>query len=171
MVLFCMFHGYLHHVLHTTIYRRCLIPNLERVLNAPINLYFDMTPQSLLERRFHSDMHHVGHAFGCFNWAIEIVFGTMYTLAVAMYTIPSIIFFIIFVMIFSTHMQKRQQFTKKRMKGIGERTGVPRQRTFNEAVTGSTIIRINEKEKDYNFKTWELIDRCETFHLYHRYLW
>ena len=163
MVLFCMFHGYLHHLVYTTLYRNSLVPNLRRVLNAPVNLYFDMTPQALLERRFHSDVHHVGHAFGCVNWCVEIVFGAIYTLGVAMYTIPSIIFFIIFVMMFSTRMQKRRSFTTGRMKGLGEKVNVPKDRTFNEAVTGSTIIRINEKEKDYNIKTFELIDRSETF--------
>lgn len=148
-----------------------MIPNLRRILNAPVNLYFDMTPQSLLERRFNEDVHHVNHSFGCLNWAIEIVSGAIYTLIVAMWTIPSIIFFVLYVMIFSTRMQKRQKFTKTRMKGLGEKTGVPLHRTFNEAITGSTIIRINEKQQDYNIKTFELIDRSETHGLYHRYLW
>jgi uncharacterized membrane protein len=139
-----------------------MLPNLKRVLNAPVNLYFDMTPQSLLERRFNEDVHHVNHSFGCLNWAIEVVSGATYTLMVAMWTIPSIIFFVMFVMIFASRMQSRQKFTKTRMKGLGEKADVPKHRTFNEAITGSTIIRINEKQEDYSIKTFELIDKSET---------
>lgn len=44
--------------------------------------------------------------------------------------------------------------------------GVPVGRTINAAVSGSTMIRCYEKSETYALKTSEVIDTCETFHMY-----
>jgi len=140
---FWLTHSIMYYCISESTYRKIVTPTLKTVMNAPVNLYFDMTPLSLLERRFNDDMHHVRHCFGTYNWLVHIVMNTIFTLSVAMYTIPSIIFFVIAVVVISIRFQRRQIFTKSRMKGLGEKTGIPKHRTFNEAVTGSTIIRVN----------------------------
>jgi len=102
---------------------------------------------------------------------LHTIVGTLTTIAIAMYTIPCIIFFVILVVLISLHYQKRQFFVKSKMKGLEDIVGVPKHRTFNETVTGSTMIRCYEKTETYALKTFDLIDTAETLHMYNRTLW
>ena len=151
--------------------RSTALPLLNKVLGASINKYFDITPLTLLEKRFNDDMYFLQHTFWSFNWMMDTFLGLAVSLAIAMYAMPPIIIFVAAVAYSTYCLNKRKQHTDKKLKGLHEKLYVPRHTKFGEAVTGSTIIRSFDKCDEYHAKMFDIIDSGETFHLINRGIW
>lgn len=118
----------------------------KRLLNAPINLFFDNTPTGKIINRFSDDLGcTVSRLPSCIMWNIRnfIIIGV--TMSYVAYNAPHVLYFIpvlavVYVYIFKNYINIRQQFNK-----IEKVSRSPIMTHFNESLSGVSTIRTFQK--------------------------
>ena len=145
---------------HYVLDRKLFKSMMKRLINAPINLYFDKTTTGKILGRFEEDMSVVTrHLPGLFKWNIHELFKILMTVCIIAYYSPACLL-IVPVLLFSTFMFMNDFISlKKKIELLYCTIGTPAHTHTNESIEGKTTIRTFNKSKMFEDRFCELKDR------------
>lgn len=115
---------------------------VERIVHAPINTYFDVTPVGRILNRFTKDMTLADDEIGWdYSFLFQMVTFTMLTFAVAFYTVPWLMLLMPFVFIFIYFISIRNFAVFKEMNRIETVSKSPLLSYLQESFNGASTIR------------------------------
>ena len=122
---------------------------IEAILNAPINLYYDVTPIGTIMNRFSSDIDMLSHIFihlSYFNLTLFSMVTVIIIIAANNYY-TLIVLPVMFAICY--YLWSYQIVAYKDTKRIESITKSPILNTFNESRNGSSVIRAFGKEQEF----------------------
>ena len=115
---------------------------IERVLNAPVNLYFDTTPIGRILNKFSKDLSSFESGFGwLFGAVYYFIFALLYTITIAVIAVPwvSLILPVIFLISWSIFASSNRAI--KETTRLTSTTKSPLISYVSETISGSSTIR------------------------------
>ena len=133
---------------------------MKRLVNAPINLYFDKTTTGKILGRFQGDLSTVTrHLPGLFTWNVHDIFRILMTISLIAYYSP-VCLLIVPVLILSIYITMRDFISlKKKIELMWNSFGTHVHTHINESIQGNTTIRTFNKSRMFEDKFCELNDR------------
>lgn len=115
---------------------------INRVLKAPVNLYFDTTPIGRIINKFSKDLNQVEASFG---WTLgtiyALVFTLFYTIIIAIVALPWIALLLPVIALISWVIIRRAKVAIRETVRIVSTTKSPLISYLGETITGSSTIR------------------------------
>jgi len=132
---------------------------INKVMNAPINLFFDVTPIGKLLNRFSRDMSmlddDINYSIGSF---MVYFYGAIMSLAVAVYAVPMIILIEAVYLWCIIHLFRRVLPAYKECFRINMIQFSPIISFFQETISGNTVIRAFGKEETSCDRALHMLD-------------
>lgn len=115
---------------------------INRVLQAPVNLYFDTTPIGRIINKFSKDLNQVEASFG---WTLgtiyALVFTLLYTVIIAIVALPWVALLLPVIALISWVIIRRAKTAIRETVRIVSTTKSPLISYLGETITGSSTIR------------------------------
>ena len=142
---------------------------MKKLINAPINLYFDKTTTGKVLGRFQGDLSTVTrHLPGLFTWNIHDIFRILMTICLITYYSPVCLLVVPIVILSILLIMKDFVSFKKKMEQLYDTIGTPSHTHINESIEGTTTIRTFNKAKMFQDKFCELKDRDHSLEILDR---
>ena len=123
---------------------------IRRILNAPVNLYFDTTPTGRILNRFSKD---IAIFDGSFPYLIGSTLVTVYTmvaiLVIAIYVVPWIGLLLPILFLMTAYIYLRSIAAVKEVSRIESVTKSPLLSFLSETLSGSSTIRAFDKREEF----------------------
>ena len=123
---------------------------IERVLKAPVNLYFDTTPTGRILNRFSKDLSIFDNEM-CYMVGSSLV--SAYTLLsimlISIFIVPWIVLFFIFMVFFLIRAYKRAISAAKEVIRVESVTKSPLLSALSETISGTSTIRAFKKKEEF----------------------
>jgi len=133
---------------------------LAKVVNAPVNLFFDVTPLAKLLGNFTGDIGAVDRSlFRCINGVMNSVIDCLVKIGIALYFSP---FMIVAVVINLYFLHKIQKYTLTGKDGCFRLSMINDRKMKNnilETISGLTVIRAFEKQDEFIDSMDEVSDK------------
>lgn len=130
---------------------------LQKVMNAPVNLYFDVTPVGKLLMNFTGDIGRTDRAFFWhINWVMDSVADCILKIGFAIYFSP---YFLIAVVINMCLLYRLQNYTiegKTSIHNVARKVSKKLHSHFSEAYDGTSIIRAYGKQELFKQQIYKL---------------
>lgn len=115
---------------------------IERVLNAPVNLYFDTTPIGRILNKFSKDLSAVESGFGwLFGAVYYFIFSLLYTIIIAVIAVPWVALVLPVIFLISWNILTNVKRAFKETTRLTSTTKSPLISYLSETITGSSTIR------------------------------
>lgn len=119
-------------------------------LNAPVNLYFDVTPVGRILNKFSKDLNGLETQSG---WMLSATFSNFYSLIqvfiVAIFAVKWIGLVLPFVLVLSTMLVSRASNALKETVRLFSTSNSPILSYFGETIQGTSTIRAYERQQDF----------------------
>lgn len=123
---------------------------VERIMQAPVNLYFDTTPIGRILNRFSKDLNAIESGFSwLFGACYYFVFALMYTLIIAIIAIPWVALILPVIALISWGIIIRVKRAIKETTRLTSTTKSPLISYIEETISGSSTIRAFQKVEDF----------------------
>ena len=133
---------------------------LERVFNAPINLFYDITPIGKILNRFSGDLAPIDDGmFFDFGTMLALIYQILAALLIACIAVPYLIVVIILFAIFGWWLFSYSVKAYKECYRLSQVAMSPVLSFFQETFSGSTVIRAFRKEEEFKNHTFSMINR------------
>lgn len=115
---------------------------IRRVLQAPVNLYFDTTPIGRIINKFSKDLNQVEASFGwTFGTIYALVFTLLYTVIIAIISLPWVAFILPVIALVSWAIIRQAKVAIRESVRIVSTTKSPLISYLGETISGSSTIR------------------------------
>lgn len=110
---------------------------IEKVMKAPVNLYFDTTPIGRTLNKFSKDLNTIESSYSFLLGAVYyFIFALMYTVIIAIIAVPMVAFILPVIVLLSWAMIKRSKRAIKETTRIASTTKSPVISYLEETITG-----------------------------------
>ena len=123
---------------------------LSRMLHAPINLFFDLTPSGLIHKRFTSDLDVMSrHLPGTIKWNMRNIIVIIMTLSFVSFNAPLCLLFVpvalfLYSLVLKGFTKANSEFGK-----LGSCSGGPTASHLSESIEGAATIRTFKKIHEF----------------------
>lgn len=123
---------------------------IARVLQAPVNLYFDTTPIGRIINKFSKDLNQIEMSFGwTFGTIYALAFSLLYVIIMAIISLPWIAFILPVIALVSWAIIRQAKVAIRETVRIVSTTKSPLISYLGETITGSSTIRAFGKTEDF----------------------
>ena len=120
-------------------------PTLSRVLRAPINLFFDITPVGKIHKRFGSDLDHFHHVTHTTHGLMHCFYAGLASMIVTISTVPQIMLVMAAVGYKSYKVFKWVKAAQAKVWEMDDQVQTPVHRHLAESRKGNSLIRAFNK--------------------------